>query len=154
MQPILIIAAVAVGAALLSTGFLGETITLWVQQLGTGTEDVGTPITDASIDFNIIKMDNGDYFKNVVDACIFHSVNEENGLLAGSTLWCKLSGMDDLKGKIIAEGWLVLEEDYEASTPLLIPIVEFANDSGVVLPVEIGDVTLIAQGPGHLTAEP
>ena len=145
MQPILIIAAVAVGAALLSTGFLGETIDVWVQQLGVGSSDVGTPITKANIDFKIDKEEFDGYFKNVVSACIFHSPEP---LEAGSTIWCKLSGMDELAGKIIAEGWLTIEEPYEPSTKLEIPVIDVAA-GGFLLPVDIGDVTIIAQGPSQ-----
>jgi len=56
MQPIIVLGVAAVAVALIGTGFLGDPwneFELWVQQLGWGEADVGSPISHATVDLEI-----------------------------------------------------------------------------------------------------
>ena len=98
MQPIIILGAAVVGIALLGTGFLGEpwnNITLFVQELGWGEENLMTPISHAYIDLELKKEinDNGtpendsdDYFNNLIKACSFHSDQSLDSVTPGLNL--------------------------------------------------------------------
>jgi len=112
MKPIIVLAMVAVASIALGSGFLGNDIDLWVQQFGTGSEEIVTPVSHAQIDFNIVKtVGNQGFFKNVITECLvtldstvgeshfMGQVNTLNNKL--SEIQCKLS---DSMGKIIAEG--------------------------------------------------
>jgi len=97
MQPILVIAAVAVGAGLLSTGFLAtNNFEIWVQEQGFATGEIKSPFDHANIDFEVKAVpqdpdqvpDSGDeYFKNVISACSFHTFEE---VADGTEVICKL----------------------------------------------------------------
>ena len=107
MQPILILAIVAVAAIGLGTGFLNNDITLLVQQFGVGEEDIETPIDEAQVDFHIAQVpapQGEGLFKNVIDICIV-TIDEDVGVdddtRKDSELVCKLT---DIDGFIIAEG--------------------------------------------------
>ena len=122
MQPIIILGAVVVAAALIGTGFLGNggNIALWVQSLGWGEQDLQAPISHAYIDLNLKKIRNDnntpesnldDYFDNVISSCSFHSDQSilaspiENQELSSGVIICKLTDERDLA---IAEGRILL----------------------------------------------
>ena len=110
MQPILLVGIVAVAAVAMTTGFLGNDINLWVQQFGTGSEVIVTPVTHALIDFNIVKtVGNQGFFKNVITECLVTlgstvgAVTDMDGktTLTKSEIQCKLS---NASCRIVAEG--------------------------------------------------
>ena len=128
MQPIILLGVVAVAAALIGTGFLGEggNIALWVQSLGWGEQDLQAPISHAFIDLNLKKIanDNGtpednsdDYFDNVISACSFHSdqdiISADDDISPGLII-CKLT---DDRDKAIAEGRILLNGEQEPDCP-------------------------------------
>jgi len=144
MQPIILLAIGAVAVGALSSGFLVNNIALDLQFLGVGMQDIDTPIDAASIDFEIGTVDiispNGqNAFKNVIEACSFHSDESING---DATIICKLTNED---GNIIAEGTLDIPGGYVASDRHIIPITVFAfpNSHDVKL---VHDVTLVVLG--------
>src|SRR3990170_3716410 len=113
MQPIIILGAVVVAAALIGTGFLGNAnnIVLWVQSLGWGEQDLQAPISHAYIDLNLKKIRNNagttntvadDYFDNVISSCSFHSDQsidsspQANQELSPGVIICKLTDPRDL----------------------------------------------------------
>ena len=131
MQPIIILGAVAVAAALIGTGFLGTggNIQLVLQQLGWGEQDLVAPISHAFIDLNLKKIRNDagttntdadDYFDNVIKSCSFHtdhpiaSAPSANDELSPGVIICKLT---DERDKAIAEGRILLNgnEDPECA---------------------------------------
>ena len=100
MQPILVIAALAVGAGLLSTGFLAtNTIQIWTQDTGFGEADIETPIKHANIDFVVDKIEvdldtsvvGDEYYKNNIVACSFHTFED---IEDGVEVVCKLQAWD------------------------------------------------------------
>src|SRR3990172_2886132 len=122
MQPIIILGAVVVAAALIGTGFLGQggNIVLFVQSLGWGEQDLQAPISHAFIDLNLKKIRNDagttntvadDYFDNVISSCSFHSDQDilaspqGNQELSSGLIICKLTDERDLA---IAEGRILL----------------------------------------------
>jgi len=146
MQPLILMAIVAVAAVGLGMGFLAPGFDLNVQQLGAQEEDLVSPITSASVDFQILAYtDNAPHsqklvFYNVIDKCSFHSPQDfgSNGVII-----CKLS---DIDSDIVAEGRLVLTTaGYEGSTTTYIPIdqVVTANANEVQ---NIFDVKIIVLG--------
>ena len=124
MQPIIILGAVVVAAALIGTGFLGEggNIQLFLQSLGWGEQDLQAPISHAFIDLNLKKIRNDagttgtvadDYFDNVISSCSFHSDQSilaspaGNQELSSGVIICKLTDPRDLaiaEGKILLNG--------------------------------------------------
>jgi len=156
MQPILLVGIVAVAAVAMTTGFLGNDIDLWVQQFGTGSEAIVTPVTHAQIDFNIVKtqLGEGGFFLNVIDACLVtlgntvgesHFMGQVNTLaIAKSEIQCKLSNS---VGKIIAEGNVFMTY-FPGNTVITIPI-----DMGITgLPInveEVHDVHLVVKANTH-----
>jgi len=106
MQPIIILGAVVVAAALIGTGFLGNAnnIVLWVQSLGWGEQDLQAPISHAYIDLNLKKIRNDnntpesdldDYFDNVISSCSFHS---DQNIPAADT---RPQGVEELSSGVI-----------------------------------------------------
>jgi len=150
MQPILMLAIVGVAATALGTGFLmNNEILLNVQNFGVGEENILSPITSANIDFQISKItafdvSGGNIFKNVIDACSFHS---DQDLEAGSKVICKLT---DSKHNVIAEGFKVFPNGLLGSDRDLIPIMQtaFPGSNDVR---NIKDVTIIVIGPDPTT---
>ena len=149
MQPILILAIVAVAAIGLGTGFLNNDFIVMVQQFGIGQGNIDTPIQKATVDFNIIQQgpDVNGFFKNVIDECIV-TLDATNGfdLLVGvnntaldnegaksSELICKLT---DMNHNIIAEGKLVQD--------IFAPGVYHIIVSPIKNAADVDDVTLIA----------
>jgi len=134
MQPIIILGAVVVAAALIGTGFLGQggNIVLWVQSLGWGEADLTPPITHAFIDLNLKKIrndagttgtDTDDYFDNVINSCSFHAAEDilanppaVEGVknLSTGVIICKLTNEKDLA---IAEGRVLLDGSSEEGCP-------------------------------------
>jgi hypothetical protein len=131
MQPIIILGAVAVAAALIGTGFLGTggNIALVLQSLGWGEQDLQAPISHAFIDLNLKKVRNDagtpevntdDYFDNIISSCSFHSDQdilaspEANQELSSGLIICKLT---DERDKAIAEGRILLNGQPEADCP-------------------------------------
>ena len=134
MQPIIILGAVVVAAALIGTGFLGNAnnIVLWVQSLGWGEQDLQAPISHAYIDLNLKKLKNDagtsnnpndDYFDNVISSCSFHSDQDipaadtsQQGVeeLSSGVIICKLT---DERNRAIAEGRILLNGQPEEECP-------------------------------------
>jgi len=171
MQPIIILGAVVVAAALIGTGFLGQggNIQLFLQQLGWGEADLVAPISHAFIDLELKKVpnDNGtpqdrsdDYFNNLISACSFHSDDDIRAPdprteLNSGVIICKLTNEDD---KAIAEGRILLngQQDpecpqpettlgYESSDKLIIEICQTAfPESNEVQ--NIHDVKIVVEG--------
>jgi len=125
MQPIIVLGAAVVGLALLGSGFLGNAddvwnrITLFVQQLGWGEEQIVSPISAATIDLELkkVKTNNGtpqdpsdDFFENIIRSCSFHSlqsIDEAKGnVLAHPLIICKILNGNQ---QAIAEGKLILD---------------------------------------------
>ncbi len=124
----------------LGTGFLGNDISLTVQQLGVGETDLATPIDDATIKFNVEAFDgNQGFIKNVITDCLIESPQI---ILQDSTVFCKLT---DENGNVVAEGSRVLPADLPINTPTAIPI----DDPNKLLSLvqNIHDVILVVQGP-------
>jgi len=107
MQPILILAIVAVAAIGLGTGFLNNDFVVMVQQFGIGQGNIDTPIQKATVDFVIAQVgpDAAGFFKNVINECTV-TLDASNGFgdpqntAKESELWCKLT---DMNHNIIAE---------------------------------------------------
>ena len=153
MQPILILAVVAVAAIGLGTGFLNNDFIVMVQQFGIGQGNIDKPIDKATVDFNInsIQDQQTGFFKNVIDKCII-TLDAQNGFgtvigdnqsptdnqdVKQSELWCKLT---DMTHNVIAEGKLV-QDGFPPGTymvPITLPV------TGFPLATAVDDVTIIA----------
>ena len=116
MQPIILLGVAAVAVTLIGTGFLAEPwnqFDLWVQQFGWGEADINSPITHATVDLNIKKIENDnntttedcegelvdetfdecitrvttdDYFDNIISHCSFHSDDSIAPAMVGDIL--------------------------------------------------------------------
>ena len=140
MKPIILLAVMAIAGTGLGVGFLGNTITLDLQSLGVGEEDLVTPITNADIKFNIAKIQgNQGNFKNVIADCIIESTDV---IVKDSKIFCKLT---DENGNVATEGSRVLSTFLPANTPTVIHI----NDPQFVASQvqNIHDVVLVVLGP-------
>ena len=130
MQPILLVAIVAVAIAALSTGYLSNDIDLWTQQFGVGEEDIGTPVTNAGLTINIQREFDVTFqgntpvtlgFNDLIVSCEFRSPDKD--LLPGTKIFCKLLGHPDINiAQIVAEGDVTLETTIPAGSPITIPI--------------------------------
>ena len=145
MQPILMLAIVGVAATAMGVGFLSNTITLNVQQLGVGEADFKSPITLANIDLEVNKVNVGQdgsaFFKNVINVCSFHSPDElDDPALNDLLVICKLT---DANGKVIAEG--SKDITYFPSTTYTIDITEEAFP-GATQVQNVHDITLVVLG--------
>src|SRR3989304_6037687 len=145
MQPIILIAIVAVAAIGMSSGFLfGNTsFTLIAQDLGAKETNLQSPITTASVDFVISRINglgpDGPVFKNRITKCSFHS---DDDIPRSGAIICKLTHNNN----IVAEGRLDLTTThYEGSTQTYIPINHFAYD-GANDAQNINDVKIIVLG--------
>ena len=98
MQPIILLAALAVGGGLISTGFLAGTneFEIWVQDLGFAESPIESPFEHVNVDFTITKTlvdpnetpNTGDeFYKNEITACSFHTFEAVDN---GATIICKL----------------------------------------------------------------
>jgi len=140
MKPIIVIVVMAIAVTGIGIGSLGNTISLSVQQLGVGDEDLVTPISNANIDFVIERIvGNENNFKNVIADCIVQSDKE---IAALSTVYCKLTGAN---GNVVAEGVTVLQTHLHAGSILTVPIDDpnFLNSQVQ----NVHDVVLVVQSP-------
>jgi hypothetical protein len=127
MQPLILIAIVAVAAIGMSSGFLfGNTsFTLIAQDLGAKETDLVSPISTARVDFRVVteRITNNGFdsvnnqaYANVISACSFHS---DDSIPRGGAIICKLTKNNN----IVAEGRLnLLDTGYTGSTQTFIPI--------------------------------
>ena len=152
MQPIILLGIAVAAIALVSTGFLqGETwnqFTLLVQSLGWGEDMLNSPISHAFVDLEVKKILNDagtedpgdDYFDNVIQSCSFHGDKDIDAIpkdtptldiqtINAGVIICK---MLDENNNAFAEGKLTLENGYEASDKLFVPIVQCITDEGLV----------------------
>ena len=162
MQPLILIAIVAVAAIGLSSGFLfGNTsFTLIAQDLGAKETNLQSPITTARVDFVVktVRVPNNGFdtqghqaYRNVIDACSFHS---DDDIPRSGAIICKLTHNNN----IVAEGRLDLTTThYEGSTQTYIPINHFAypfshdvqniNDVKIIVLGNSPTCDFITQGP-------
>jgi len=105
MQPIILLAALAVGGGLISTGFLAGTneFEIWVQDLGFAESPIESPFEHVNVDFEITKIlvdptpisvnplvsdGSGDeFYKNNITGCSFHTFDDVD---TGADIICKL----------------------------------------------------------------
>ncbi len=129
MQPIVLIAAV-IAIAALGVGYLGNGMSLSVQQFGVGEQDIANPVTNAGLTI-IIEREFGatlqgntvvsDAFKDFITNCVFKSTDRD--LLPGTKLFCKLLDHENIQtANIIAEGIFMLDATVPAGTPITIPV--------------------------------
>ena len=139
MKPIILLSVMAIAVTGLGAGFLGNDITLSVQDLGVGEEDLVNPITHANIDFVIEKIKGDVGFKNVIAECI---VQPEEEIVAGSHVFCKLT---DKNGNVAAEGVTWISNDIDAFETFSIEIddPQFINSQVQ----NIHDIVLVVLGP-------
>ena len=159
MQSILIVAGIAVGAALLGTGFLSGSneFQIWVQDLGFAESEIESPIEHANIDFVITKTkidpddvaDSGDeFFSNDITACSFHTFEEMDD---GSDVICKLFSWDlNDKHVVVCEGRDTLR-DYTSSDTVFIDITQNAY-IGACDVQNIDKVKIVATGEEPMSA--
>jgi len=157
MQPIILLGVAVAAVALVSTGFLQTTawneFDLWVQQLGWGTNTIDSPITKATIDLEIKKTlvingENGDFYKNSINRCSFHSFSTIDPVAnfpgaSDGVIICKILGED---GNAIAEGRVAIDlaTGYVGSTTLA--------GEGPINPGILID--MCAQGPSPNDSDP
>ena len=140
MKPIILLSVMAIAVTGLGVGFLGNTITLDLQSLGVGEEDLVSPITNADIKFNIEKIKgNQGNFKNVIADCIIESTDI---IVKDSKIFCKLT---DENGNVATEGSRVLSTFLPANTPTVIHIDDPQFIASQVQNVH--DVVLVVLGP-------
>jgi len=140
MKPIILLAVMGIAVTGLGAGFLGNDISLTVQQLGVGDATLVTPVTNADIKFNIAKIQgNQGNFKNVIADCFITSTQQIDAM---SHVFCKLT---DDKGNVAAEGKTWLSHTLMAGSILTIPI---DDPNFLASQVQnIHDVVLVVQGP-------
>lgn len=171
MQPIILLGVVAVAAALIGTGFLGEggNIALWVQSLGWGEQDLQAPISHAFIDLNLKKIANNagtpddnsdDYFDNVISSCSFHSDQDIRSAdpaseLSPGLIICKLT---DDRDKAIAEGRILLNGQQEPDCPQTQTTVGYESSQHLIIDIcqtafpgandvqKVTDVKIVVEG--------
>jgi len=143
MQPIILLAIVGIAGGAMSIGFLGNTIDLTVQQLGVGSETLGTSITQANIDFYIDRVSglvgSTTETHNVIAKCL---VSSEQEIPAMSHVFCKLT---DINGNVVAEGVTWNDNTIFIGDNLTIDIdpADFASNKVQ----NVHDVVLVVQGP-------
>jgi len=147
MQPIILLAIVGIAVGAMSVGFLGNTITLNVQQLGVGDEDLSSPISAATIDFVIARASGTDgsdtvQTHNVISKC---NIYADKDIAEGSIVTCKLT---DINGNVVAEGQTVLSADLDSHTQLMVPI--STGDFAANKVQNVHDVVLVVQGPAQV----
>jgi hypothetical protein len=145
MQPIILIAIVAVAAIGMSSGFLfGNTsFNLIAQDLGAKETDLVSPISTAAVDFVISKINglgpDGPVFKNRITKCSFHS---DDDIPRSGAIICKLTKNNN----IVAEGRLnLLDTGYKGSTQTYITINHMTYD-GANDVQNINDVKIVVLG--------
>jgi len=129
VQPIVLIVAV-IAIAALGVGYLGNGMSLSVQQFGVGEQDIANPVTNAGLTV-IIEREFGatlqgntvvsGAFKDFITECVFRSPDKD--LLPGTKLFCKLLDHENIQtANIIAEGIFMLDATVPAGTPITIPV--------------------------------
>ncbi len=128
MQPIVLIVSV-IAIAGLGVGYLGNDMSLSVQQFGVGETDIGSPVTQAGLTiiidrtFGVALSGNTqvDAFKDFITDCVFRS--SINDLSPGTKIFCKLLDHENIQtANIIAEGITMLGSTVLVGTPITIPI--------------------------------
>ena len=142
MQPIILLAIVGIAGGAMGVGFLGNTITLDVQQIGVGETDLASPIDNAKIDFNIARFSadvNGvTETHNIIDKC---TIVADKDIVDGSHVFCKLTDVD---GNVVAEGATWISPGVSAGDPFMVFI--DSDDFPANRVQNIHDVTLVVQG--------
>ena len=139
MQPIILLAIVGIAGAAMSVGFLGNVITLDVQQLGVGEATLGTSITQADIDFVIARATNSVETHNVISEC---EITPGQDIPAMSHIFWKLTDKD---GNVVAEGktWNTKTVNAGSVISVVINPSDFPNNKVQ----NVHDVVLVVQGP-------
>jgi len=143
MQPIILLAIVGIAGGAMSVGFLGNVITLDVQNIGVGETNLTTDIFDADIDFVIGRQSAGttSTFEshNVIEYCI---IDAGQTIVKDSKVFCKLT---DVIGNVVAEGKTVIIQDITPNVPFSVMIdpTDFPNNKVQ----NIHDVVLVIQSP-------
>jgi hypothetical protein len=107
--------------SLLSVGYLGNDVELWIQSFGVGEGDIISPVIDTDITLRMDSTNGIDYF---ITHCEFTSLNTD--LPIGTKLYCKLyDGPDINTAFIIATGYLELTQLETAGNVISIPITQF-----------------------------
>jgi len=143
MQPIILLAIVGIAGGAMSIGFLGNTISLDVQLLGVGETNLGTPITQADIDFVIARQSGliagTTETHNVIKYC---KITPNSQIDAMSHVFCKLT---DENGFVVAEGITWLQHTVDGGQTFKVPI--SVTDFAANKVQNIHDVVLVVQGP-------
>jgi len=143
MQPIILLAIVGIAGGAMGVGFLGNTITLDVQQIGVGETDLASPIDQAKIDFTIMRASgpvNGvTETHNVIAKC---HITPDKEIAKLSTVFCKLT---DIDGNVVAEGKTLLDTHINAGSTLWVDV--DPNDFPANRVQNVHDVTLVVLGP-------
>ena len=130
MQPLLMLAIAGVAAVALGTGFLNNDIELWIQDFGVGAGNIELPADHAIIDFNIVKVADGDFFKNVINKCFVTlnaDVGDPDSDSKDSSITCKITGKSLVQGKWVPNGKVIAEgilcgDSFDANTPYEVPL--------------------------------
>jgi len=143
MQPIILLAIVGIAGGAMSIGFLGNTISLDVQQIGVGETNLSSPIDAAKIDFTIMRA-SGDVngvteTHNVIAKC---HITPDKQIDAGSTVFCKLTDIND---NVIAEGQVLLTTHVDADGTMWIDV--DPKDFPANKVQNVHDVVLVVQSP-------
>ena len=144
MQPIILLAIVGIAGGAMSVGFLGNTISLDVQQIGVGETDLASPIDAAKIDFTIMRASgsvNGGTVEthNVIAKC---HITPEQEIANLSTIFCKLT---DIDGNVVAEGQKQLTTHLAPGSTIWVTV--DPSDFPANRVQNVHDVTLVVQGP-------
>ncbi|MDH3278441.1 MAG: hypothetical protein OEM21_10125 [Nitrosopumilus sp.] len=159
MKPIFILAIAAIAATGIGAAQLNNNINVTAGGFGTGGTDIASPVDNADVTFNITAVvdEENDNIKNLVTGCFIHM---DESLDKDSIVFCKLSNDEPaLEGagtdypNIIAEGHLDLEEGYESSDVIEVPIhvTAFNGSNSVFL---IHDVHVVVIGKNVTEAQP
>jgi len=144
VKPIFFLAIIGAAAAI-SIGYLGNDISLDVQELGVGETSIESPVVTVGVTALIERTFNPAFpfsvdFKDLIVECIFRSYDE---VAKDSTITCKLL---DISGSVIAEGKKIVDPTLPPITPFTIPItyLEFTNANNIN---NVFDIILVVQGP-------
>jgi len=143
MQPIVLLAIVGIAGGAMSVGFLGNTISLDVQQIGVGETDLASPIDQAKIDFSIMRasgaVNGATETHNVIAKC---HITPDKEIAKLSTIFCKLT---DIDGNVVAEGQKELTTHLAPGSTIWVTV--DPNDFPANRVQNVHDVTLVVLGP-------
>ena len=172
MQPIILLAIVAVGAVAISSGFLAPEIeNIIVQNIGVGDADLATPVDTVRVDLDVapiinlgadLQDPNDNYFDNKVVECSWHIGTED--LVGDETdineVICKITDIDNN----------AIAECSTTYTPTFNPITGAANIDypfsshefcfpveaydGALLIDNVGDVRIVVRGDNPTISSP